>query len=73
MDETRRQKMDTEGQSAYGVLDTGELMSFGEENGLLDRSSMKRGEWEEWYAGMDGFGGMTALAASLLQGKRETS
>jgi hypothetical protein len=67
-------------QTAYGLAANGELVKFDEgqlygHDAVLVYKSMYSGlespsrrsaHWEEWCSGMDGFGGLVMLAASLL-------
>nr|POE90240.1 hypothetical protein CFP56_20707 [Quercus suber] len=55
------------GTDAFGLASNGEISYLNEypANGLLrNRSSI--GPWEQWCSGMDGFGGLVMLAATLL-------
>jgi hypothetical protein len=65
-------------QTAFGLATDGELVRL-EEGKLhcsdtvlmhksldLNTASRSSANWEEWCAGMDGFGGLVMLAASLL-------
>ncbi len=65
-------------QTAFGLAANGELVKVDEEHlhcsdmVLLDQSlesrtpSRSTANWEEWCSGMDGFGGLVMLAASLI-------
>ncbi|KAK2762071.1 hypothetical protein FQN54_001078 [Arachnomyces sp. PD_36] len=70
---------DPEVQTAFGLASNGELIKLSEsefsrcKDAVLLRkspnsrkSSTSTENWEEWCAGMDGFGGLVMLAASLL-------
>lgn len=64
-------------QAAFGLAANGELVQLGREQRLLWTDDVlvpksleavglgKTASWEDWCAGMDGFGGLVMLAASL--------
>ncbi|KAL5003765.1 hypothetical protein BDV10DRAFT_154126 [Aspergillus recurvatus] len=63
-------------QTAFGLATTGELVRLVQGHGqdgrishlALDAATVSRSaaNWEEWCSGMDGFGGLVMLAASLV-------
>ncbi|EPE33750.1 hypothetical protein GLAREA_06763 [Glarea lozoyensis ATCC 20868] len=65
-------------QTSFGLAADGELVKLGDDrlscsdawvsNQTLDARASSRnvGRWEEWCAGIDGFGGLVMLAASLI-------
>ncbi|KAF2720483.1 hypothetical protein K431DRAFT_270669 [Polychaeton citri CBS 116435] len=59
-----------EAQISYGLTADGELIKMNEspvhQNLPAKITSTGTGHWEEWCSGMDGFGGLVMLAASLV-------
>ena len=61
-------------QTAFGLAANGDLVKLGEgqlyctDEVLTQKPFTTRGSanWEEWCSGMDGFGGLIMLAASLI-------
>lgn len=65
-------------QTAFGLASNGDLVELFENQQFSNGALMlykpldngigtgETGNWEEWCAGMDGFGGLVMLAASLL-------
>lgn len=67
-------------QTAFGLAANGELIKadegqlsrcgdavlFDESSGARTRSRSSTAKWEEWCSGMDAFGGLIMLAASLI-------
>jgi hypothetical protein len=69
---------DPEAQTAFGLATNGELVKLDESQlycndaALLHRSldagtlSRSTANWQDWCSGIDGFGGLVMLAASLI-------
>lgn len=61
--------------TAFGLTTKGELVrldemdlhgGYGSIEGVLGDTRTSEQNWEEWCSGMDSFGGLVLLAASLL-------
>ncbi|KAK8094770.1 hypothetical protein PG997_001455 [Apiospora hydei] len=59
-------------QTDYGMTVNGDLVKVSEggpQDGIVQHGragARQKADWEEWFAGMDGFGGLVMLAASLV-------